>query len=1329
MDIPQQTFLGASLRGFNASIGWGGNSSSVDINLVEDDKNVRPGFPHGDVFTPLDVGQPATFVVSGYNPENSQYSYWDYTGLIKNYKADVSPNGNPLYSVSMMDPRELLEGSKIILGNYYGSVSGFPNMFNVYGYMEDLLGLNNPSNPNYSNNFGGSEANDAGIPYRNIVRALGIITSGNSSRHYGERIQLKDRYYTLNLSNLPRLADDYRIPNVDSMSCIDFISDICNTANHDFFVELQPVYYKNNFNEWVPSGDYNGKQIHEINVVTIDRSSIPQSGVISKFITAVSGASVKNIGFEFRNGTVGKFLTGGNLSLMYYKKDDTLIESGLSNTIVDLSKDDHDYMLDGIHQFWGLDEQENLIQQTPRVSDNTDFTKFKAIGRVRDSAGNFIIKDKQPNVPTIRYRYEEYDRSLRDFPGTAEVLYLNPQCHTSDISGYMPQIFQTINIDTRMIPEEIWDLGVYETSEGELRAVSSSIEAWQMYLASMAGYEYIPIMLEDWHYLDKTGHTIYEANFHIYEPKTQTMIPATRLINRALGPIPGNVQFLRYKTTGIKNPAFGRYYNLSMNGGFGNGENAQKVFFNVFNNRFNTYEDTQKHVQQLATNLDKLNLDVTAYNAALLKKLYDHLYEFAENYGKRYTVDVPEILATSEKIPGEKYRIRSNITPAQYGYLSSGQIASGVALGFLPESYVKLMNEEGQISAYMKVEDAYLYNLEQFNQSDIVYEYFQNNGLQIPKNAFIKIKVDENIYFVDKATALKPKVLIELPSILGFKEELKAGHFGACKNAVDQLQYFNKGSDRRFAYDDANTGADTMYEYIAPVAFKPRFVMIPFSSNTESYGPWWKIGANGAIEYEKDENLVPWKFNGYEGMNLTALAKVAEVAESQFDEYGTVEIPSIPAINLGRQLKYVNTQNNQYVYGPYITDISVDFSEAGFKTTYKMQTWTPSFGKVSKYFSDKVQRLTTDAFKDQQRILTKTSEGFSKSKEKDYPSPLKTYKKHSSASIIAGENYGELKSGEVAFVSHVVIQPDYNTVSQQSSGNFNQAAISLDGLFRPYSTNFHYSNGKMGHFEIPNSGFREFQRGRRQGLYEWHPFPSGHDVQVVSHANGMLVDSENPPENTDYRGIAFKVPGMVLTGYGIAVGGTPVPNASGYEYDESGVYTVRTSGWNETSEFYATGYMTRPDMWKTGPLAGPVWEPTEKCWFFGTRLYEGYLIEDLPHTSGRLSDLAYTQARMVLVDGTYAGADSGVLRDDFKLWNRADASGVNIAEQKKGKVYDQYKLPRESGGIPELFVLLTNRSTRIDAPSGAYVIAANMPNGELRPIWIDCESEETDGIL
>lgn len=59
-----------------------------------------------------------------------------FGGILQSYTQNKGPDGNPLYSVNVVDPREILSNVQIILNNYTGSMFGNKNFVNVYGFLE-----------------------------------------------------------------------------------------------------------------------------------------------------------------------------------------------------------------------------------------------------------------------------------------------------------------------------------------------------------------------------------------------------------------------------------------------------------------------------------------------------------------------------------------------------------------------------------------------------------------------------------------------------------------------------------------------------------------------------------------------------------------------------------------------------------------------------------------------------------------------------------------------------------------------------------------------------------------------------------------------------------------------------------------------------------------------------------------------------------------------------------------------------------------------------------------------------------------------------------------
>lgn len=271
IEIIQQTFLGASVSRFTASLGWGRSQSSLTVNLVEDPVN-------NDRFTPdsnsgPQVGHPVYF----------NYSGWEFGGLLQSWVERRGQSGFE-YIVTVTDPRDLLEGVQLILSGYTGGVYGVPNIYNVYGYLEASRG------------FGGAETNESGIPWYLVRDAFDQLL-------IQVPINFRDHLFFLDLLNLPVVSEYFRIAG-DTISALDYIEQVCDAASCDYFITLR---------------EFQG--MHYITLHTVSRAIAPTLGKIHNFIDNIQ-ANTTEAGVELRNEPTSKFLIGGPVQAIQYVEHD-----------------------------------------------------------------------------------------------------------------------------------------------------------------------------------------------------------------------------------------------------------------------------------------------------------------------------------------------------------------------------------------------------------------------------------------------------------------------------------------------------------------------------------------------------------------------------------------------------------------------------------------------------------------------------------------------------------------------------------------------------------------------------------------------------------------------------------------------------------------------------------------------------------------------------------------------------------------------------------------------------------------------------------------------
>ena len=166
---------------------------------------------------------------------------------------------------------------------------------------------------------------------------------------------------------------------------------------------------------------------------------------------------------------------------------------------------------------------------------------------------------------------------------------------------------------------------------------------------------------------------------------------------------------------------------------------------------------------------------------------------------------------------------------------------------------------------------------------------------------------------------------------------------------------------RKAALNSLQFGLPQQLQAIAPSPVYPDLVVLPLKSTERCYGPWlsnyldtskWS-NLGGRVDFVKDENLAPWNFNGYDLMNdagrLQATFSNSLLLQA---ERGGAVIPSAPSgVYLGRYLNNV---------GPLLTNLTVNVSDAGIRSSFKFDLYTVSFGKLAKQKQEQIANISRE---------------------------------------------------------------------------------------------------------------------------------------------------------------------------------------------------------------------------------------------------------------------------------------------------------------------------------------------------------------------------------
>jgi hypothetical protein len=192
---------------------------------------------------------------------------------------------------------------------------------------------------------------------------------------------------------------------------------------------------------------------------------------------------------------------------------------------------------------------------------------------------------------------------------------------------------------------------------------------------------------------------------------------------------------------------------------------------------------------------------------------------------------------------------------------------------------------------------------------------------------------------------------------------------------INQAWFASREAIKRISIAFPNNVNFTM-----PSPIYPDLVCLPLMSKERCYGPWVSSqidvqsivysNIGGRIEFIKDENLAPWNYDGYYLMNQAGIEQ-AKFAQSLllFSERGGFVVPGIPPkVSLGKSLLNL---------GPLVTNLQVDVSDAGIKTTIKMDLYTANFGKLQKQKQEAISKLSRERqkLKDERNALIRKGLG------------------------------------------------------------------------------------------------------------------------------------------------------------------------------------------------------------------------------------------------------------------------------------------------------------------------------------------------------------------
>lgn len=392
-------FLGCSVMSFSTSLGWNEQISECTIQVAYDpcpapaekpkhywtaalNHSTTTGADPGFLGESLNiVGCPAYFRVGDF----------EFSGIIQSWVRDNSTSGNPVYTVKLVSPQQIIEGVQLIINEYAGGVGNTPNLFNCFGYMESFgstcpqtyLSALPPTVDNYdfgdgnpdgaifgtpAGGYGGALVNENGMQWNRIDTAFNILANsvpraGNiwNGGTNGGRVMFKgtsstagygllyttqldgfSEYY-VDISELPAVPTYWRLNGLN-VGLLDAIKSICEESGYDFYLELC----------YVQDGFLDGSGIAKfIKVRTVSRVAEPSSFDSIEDFASANGAVQSSYGRELRNEVMSSFVVGGKRETVYQieQDDDPEGDGDPANAEAD----------DIILPYFGLDTDGNMI--------------------------------------------------------------------------------------------------------------------------------------------------------------------------------------------------------------------------------------------------------------------------------------------------------------------------------------------------------------------------------------------------------------------------------------------------------------------------------------------------------------------------------------------------------------------------------------------------------------------------------------------------------------------------------------------------------------------------------------------------------------------------------------------------------------------------------------------------------------------------------------------------------------------------------------------------------------------------------------------------------
>jgi len=968
---PQQTlFLGCSISSFSASMQWNAGQSDLSVVLREDQcagqrvwyttaLNVSSGVTadlgffgenryrrasNGTEYSSCIKEDAAdTLVRSAIDlagtPIYFRLGSFEFAGLLSDWTRTNSPNDAPEYRVKIVDPRLILEGVQLIIGDYTGSVSGvvdiidggtgYPqtNLFNIYGFLEQF-GLVCPSysqclpgiyaassscpnavdGPQFGTlvgGFGGSLINNNGMPYNHIITGFNYLANSvpnlsNPFSPYGRvafhtttipgslaasgcGLIVQDNFGGIYANKNFYFVDLRELPSFPSTAyryggTSMSLLDLVNQASED----LNFDYYF----ELLPIKDaghtYSNTDVAKvIKLRTTQRQVQPDLDKICEFIQDSNCVLSSSVGEELRNETVSKFLIGGNKQTIFQIEQNTNPDGGSTSQITSL-----DSALGGARTDSGCNQIDDVI--IPYFG--TDYN------------GDLI-------VPCISG--DPYWGDIYYF--RAPLWTVQSELQTLHFSGLTHAIITEIELVAALSSYTSWESYIYAAHTDTWKAMpagsvaSKDIEAIEFLTEGRAR---IPQDL---------------SNPKLSKIRTDTDSLATRKISDMnaiynwvrsyASDYYGKKFAVRVPFTCVTLDSDSYQPIISESPTNDGGWSEVGNILGLTNNGpltldsddpLNFFRNEEQKITPFVRIDNAVNLDVSN----LPKDSFYMIWEITS--GTPATGNGPPSGA-----PGSSICYQDNLTGIIWVYYFSewlpiNEVCMLGGQGAPGGDLVGSLTQGEFCPVYKDLDSQTVYIAGDSNYTSPTTVTVSDWDIQATMYLYVKVNVEEEYVYHDKSNFFAPRVIVELPDSIPMADD-QAAHVRHVEESLRALNRRKGGTKTDQEIADikdslmVKTGADS--SWIGGGRFRAFIdaAAIPLQHKTLTYGPWFNPTIVGRVEVINDPNLVPWRYNGMAGLNTAAnhLCNESRVFMRK-GELGSITVASVPTIPLGAELTAIN---------------------------------------------------------------------------------------------------------------------------------------------------------------------------------------------------------------------------------------------------------------------------------------------------------------------------------------------------------------------------------------------------------------------------------------